>query len=285
MNTNFLSQERILELTEKYQLVPYQFDAFKKLNKSCDLCGKSILEIGGSNIPREVIFDDFGCKKWVSVDLIPPFHYELFTHKKHYECEKILDLKDVKQHMNSDSYVIFNGLAENIPSSFYSQFDIVVSITAFEHILKLPAVLKKCYTALKPNGQLYSYFTPIWSSVIGHHCWVTKDINMFNLDKIPKFGHLLTRPFEMLEYLLKYYNSDISEEIVHQVYFRDSINRLFYEDYEMLMKVSDFDNYECKPLGTYIFDESLLAKLMQLHPGYSRFDIYGMEIIASKAGL
>ncbi len=67
MNTNFLSQERILELTEKYQLVPYQFDAFKKLNKSCDLCGKSILEIGGSDLPREVIFDDFGCKKWVAV--------------------------------------------------------------------------------------------------------------------------------------------------------------------------------------------------------------------------
>ena len=45
----------------------------------------------------------------------------------------------------------------------------VYSINAFEHFHDVEKALNALYRALKPNGYLFAFFGPIWSSDVGHH--------------------------------------------------------------------------------------------------------------------
>jgi SAM-dependent methyltransferase len=278
----FLSPEQLSEIQERYQVAEYQLRALDRLNTVYNLQGKRVLEIGGSNLPRSLIFGNLKCEKWVSVDIIDPNHYALTQQAKHYQVEQIYNLADSPKYFDGDPYVIFNGFAEKITPIFYDQFDAIFSIASFEHVGKLTTVLSRIHSSLKPGGVMYSRFSPIWSCHVGHHCWVRANLNFNNLGAIPEFGHLLMRPFEMFEHLRGFYKPEICEEVVHQMYFSDRINRLFYEDYEAAMSFSPFERYSCHPTGINAVSSQILDQLKTLHPGRTRFDAYGLEIVAYK---
>jgi hypothetical protein len=64
-----LTQDRKDYLAAKHCLHPYHFVAIDALMRETDLRGRCVLEIGGSNMPREMITEDFKVDHWVSVDM------------------------------------------------------------------------------------------------------------------------------------------------------------------------------------------------------------------------
>jgi SAM-dependent methyltransferase len=277
-----LTADRKNYLTTKHGLHPYHFVAIDALLRETNLCGRSVLEIGGSNLPRELIVEDFKVDRWVAVDMIGEVHYARLRQVQHYQRERIYPLAEAENRLFSDVYTIFNGAAETINDSFAGKFDTVVSMAAFEHIGGLGSVLRKTYNSLQPGGILYSYFGPIYSCRVGHHCWINSEFNFNKLGKMPEFAHLLLKPAELLTTLMEHYPQHIAEEAVFQVYYSDRIGRNMYEDYEQYMASSPFEEFELRPFGVEPVDPDLQRRLEAACPGYRRFDAYGIEIVARK---
>lgn len=277
-----LTEVDIKYYKENHKLFNYHVDALQFFLSNIDFEGKRVLEIGGSNMPRELVLKTLGAEKWVSVDVVGKVHYAFEQQNLHYGREIIYPLSQADENFQADNYLIFDGFAENILDVFYNNFDIVISITAFEHILQPSAVLDKIYRSLKLGGSFYSYHGPLWSCRYGHHIWVTPELNFNNLGPLPPFAHLLMRPAEVYSLLIR--NVSIAEAnlAVHQMFFSDRVNRLFYDDYVMYMKCSDFKSFVCEPYGTESIDDVTLKKLQYYYPHIQNFDAYGMLIKAYK---
>lgn len=50
-------------------------------------------------------------------------------------------------------------------------FDIVYSISTFEHIDGIKKTLDEVRRVLKPYGKFFVAFAPVWTSICGHHCY------------------------------------------------------------------------------------------------------------------
>lgn len=107
-------------------------------------------------------------------------------------------------------------------------FDIVISVGVFEHVIDLKGALREAGRVLKPSGKLYTEFSPIWSSVIGHHYnfWVEKDAGL-----IPGWGHLWMSEAQMLEYLAPRIGEGRAGRACLDIYRGGGINRLSRMDY------------------------------------------------------
>ncbi|MFQ6551878.1 hypothetical protein AAD018_005965 [Aestuariibius insulae] len=108
--------------------------------------------------------------------------------------------------------------------------------------------LEKAWRALVPGGFFAIRFGPIWPSVIGHHAYVSKDINFQKPDgPISPWGHLLLRPLDMLESLLAAGVTETDAALtVQQLYISPRINRYFSEDYQGFFDASRFASTEFK---------------------------------------
>lgn len=88
--------------------------AFLKLiNSLFDLKDKIVLEVGGSNLPREIIIDTFKVKKWVCIDK-PWWNTE--KNKEHLSKVKMVDFKTpLDEIMGLEDYIIFNEYIDDVP--------------------------------------------------------------------------------------------------------------------------------------------------------------------------
>jgi SAM-dependent methyltransferase len=281
-----LSDEVIGYLKSKYKLHDYHFSVMKYFTSQTSFKDKVCLEIGGSNLPRELLFDVLGVRKWVSIDKIKDT-YVMKEYAQHYASEKIIDLDEITVDIvNSanNNYLILEGLAENLPDQFTNLFDICISICSFEHLLYPLRVINNMYRALKNDGIMMSYFGPIWSGSKGHHMWASNKLN-FNASEgdshVPPFAHLLYDPYNFYEYLIQFYPADIAEEAVNQTYFSTRINRLFFEDYEKIMSLSNFNKYTINTYGETEITPEDYAKLT-IRYGHRKYNMYGLKIKAFK---
>lgn len=136
-----------------YNLMNYQIDFFNELCSRVEVKNKKILEIGGSNMPNQLIIDKLGVKNWVSVDKPWQVHLDVWkTHYKSIPQFNFLDHGNVDETLSKYRYVIYNEYAENIPDSFFEQFDVCISNCSFEHINNLVTVLNRIYNSLKKVG-------------------------------------------------------------------------------------------------------------------------------------
>ena len=86
----------------------------------------------------------------------------------------------LKNHQKLKEIVKFEAKSlEEFPSDY---FDYVVSKDAFEHVSDLGGVLAQIKRCLKPGGELYAGFGPLYNSVDGGHGL---------LGWLPPWGHLL----------------------------------------------------------------------------------------------
>lgn len=252
----------------------YQIKALSLMKKRIDFKKKKVLEIGGSNLPSTLVLNDLGVSQWICVDYMP-MAFDAQRSKNHYSHEIILPLNE-NNYKKDSKYQIFDGKAENIPSCFYEEFDVVVSITALEHMSNLMKVLRIISHCLKKKGIFLSYHGPIWSCYCGHHCWVSPDLNFNSLGYIPEFGHLLLTPPEMYTLLIEYYDKEKVEETIFQIYYSNRINRLFYEDYEKFFLLSNFSKIEINSYYTKQPIKNIQNRLMELYPKYKNFSSYGL---------
>lgn len=104
-----------------------------------------------------------------------------------------------------------------------NSFDIVVSVATFEHIPDLEKCLAEIKRVLKPGGIFYTEFGPIWSGVIGHHCynWIKDEVL-----KVPAWGQLYMSKEEMHRYITEHYSKDDADKICHMIFEDNWINRI-----------------------------------------------------------
>ena len=260
-----------------------------------DFRGKTILEIGGSTLPHNLVFDILGAKKWICVDLFGS-NEGSNTHWNQGRLgasEKIYPLnhQDTKKIIRDNDYVVFNGSATEIGQELHDEFDACVSICAFEHIFELQKAVDGIYYSLKNHGILFSEFGPIWSGPVGHHFWI--DGYRYNFSRsqechLPPYAHLLYSASEIDKLLAPYYVTEeeirIKNEIVKQCTKEGTCsNGLFYEDFLQIMKDSPFQNISVIPGFQNTIDTAKTYRhLCQRYPNYRAFEATNITIIAQK---
>lgn len=268
----------------RYGLV-YQIDLLEKINERYPLAGKRVLEIGGSNLPREVVFDWLQAERWIAVDRIEPGMHRRFW-AEHYANEGVIELAPLTDLNRLRSYALINGSAEDVNPTFHGAFDVVVSLTAFEHMLRLDAVLAAAYAALAPGGRLLSLFYPIWSGREGHHLPEFRDKSgrylSFLSSPIPPWGHLLYRPGEMRRILAPHTDPESVERMIYEIYHSPDLNRYFVEDYIAAMENSPFTDLGVMPVSISGIDDETQATLERLHPGRRHFSNNGLFLHGRK---
>ena len=137
----------------KYRMADYHLSFFQEASSKIIFEGKKVLEIGGSNMPRDLIFGKLHVDKWVSVDKPWDEHYRSWG--EHYKTLKKVsvgtDLEDV---IDENDYFLFNGYTDDINESFWNRFDLVISNCCFEHIQRMDDALDKIWHSLKVGGVL-----------------------------------------------------------------------------------------------------------------------------------
>jgi SAM-dependent methyltransferase len=270
----------------RYNIKEYHIDFFNNVSQICDFSDKTVLEVGGSNMPKQLTHGLLGAKKWVCVD--KPWGQHFIDWPDHYGSIPIYDIseKKLQQALEEDDYIIFNCYAQDIPDNFVEQFDICISTCSFEHIVTLRTALKKIHMSLKPDGMMYTTFAPIWSSVGGSHYWIDNNLNFVNHSIIPNHAHLLKKNEEIYDILKSSYPdaSDNQLEIwADQIKNgMKELNRLFFEDYEKIFYESPFSHYYMEAFCPQEVDAKTLKILTRIYPGYKRFDAWGIELYAIK---
>ncbi len=277
-----LSDDEKNFLNEKCKLFPYQIATVERAENFFDFTGKTVLEVGGSNLPRECVFDILGAKKWVCIDLIEP--YQIARNKEHYDKTVFVDINDTEfsHKIKESDYVIIKTDIADVGEKLWEEFDICFSMCSFEHIHRLNLALRNIYYSLKDGGVLFTEFGPIYSCKYGSHYWYDENSNFNMQEPILDYKHLLMGNMELLVFLLENFPQEKANMIHHHFKYSERINRLFYEDYIKYMELSDFKDYKVVPLRRIEVDEELQAQLVRRHPGYKDFSTYNVQIFAQK---
>jgi SAM-dependent methyltransferase len=286
INRFMLTPDELQHYKREYNLAG-QPDFLMEMNQRCSLEGKRVLEVGGSNIPKALLFEVLRVRQWISVDRVYPENRQYWP--KQYQHTGVIPIAEDIDYSILDQHVILDGGIEHLPPSFFGRFDAVVSMDAFEHVHRSATMLERTYDALKPGGKMLSMYSPIWSSHIGHHLWGVTDkagrTYFIEASPIPKWGHLLMRPHEMYRYLLGHTDPETADEIVYRVYHSELLNRLFYEDFEANLEASRFESVELKKYIPDVDpDPETQRRLETLHPGRRNFSTVGILAICEKTG-
>lgn len=241
--------------------------------------GKRVLEVGGS-LPEGFVLGALGAKAWLALEETDYYAAAAFAEPR------LAGAKALAKVARGDGYRIARGRIEDLPPKFFGQFDLVFSIAAFEHLLRLPQALVSMHQALRPGGKLFAIFSPVWSSVAGHHLHGVKDkqgrVFDFRSSPIPPWGHLLMTPPALHRHLLAHTDPDTAAEIVYHVYHAPSINRLFTEDYVDHFGQSPFKVESLEGVFPAAVPPATLAELKRLHPGRGHFANTGIKAILAK---
>ncbi|MDX2212958.1 MAG: methyltransferase domain-containing protein [Oculatellaceae cyanobacterium bins.114] len=188
-----------------------------------------------------------------------------------------------------------NGRLErgDICETFYpdNYFDVILSISAFEHIQNFEVALQEMHRILKPGGRLYADFSPIWSASYGHHLWLSFSGELYNYWNVmlPPYCHLLMTEEEVFDWCSQRFDTDLSQAITNFVFHSADQNRLFFEDYLNLIDQSDFEVFLWKGYQLELGDryqQCVTPELSeQLHQKFSNQDGFlyeGIEVLLQK---
>lgn len=252
------------------------------------LKGKRVLEVGGS-LPRRLVLEELAVSLWVALEEVDYWAETLSTG---HILGNPPPLDGSKKYFSQalpnglESHHLFYGRIEDLPNSLEQYFDVVFSIAAFEHIARLPLALEKMYQALKPGGQLFSLFAPVWSAFNGHHLpeLVDKAGNRWNFGNspIPPWGHLLLRPMQLYHLLRGKTDQETAQEIVYFVYSSPHITRFFLEDYMEMVSCSPFAVIQMDPVFPVMVPEVIQRQLATRYPGRSNFSHDGLLLVLER---
>ena len=285
--TQELTESNISECQAKFNL-SYHVPFAHLCQQLVGFEGKDVLEVGGS-LPKEFVLDYLNVKSWSALEA-PDFEVYLDRVASAAEGSKLgkVDYSAFGfTERELSNYNFFAGYIEELPPAYYQKYDLIFSIAAFEHIHKFPLALEKMFLALKPGGQLFSIFTPIWSAHDGHHLPPITEPNQgktfnFQNSPIPPWGHLLMRPPELCRYLYQHTDKETADAITHYVYNSPHINRFFTEDYVEFINQSSFLVKRLEPIGLIKIENNTQQTLEKFYPGRTQFANNGILAVLEK---
>jgi SAM-dependent methyltransferase len=271
------------DFTERYSLASYSMVGLAEFCDQVDFAGKDVLEIGGWNLPEELTLELAGANSWVCVDMIGSqsgfYQKQRFPHLRD---TRILSFDEARESIGNPGHHVLNGDATKLPGWMSDRFDIVISFAVLEHVLNLPLFLGKCHDALRPDGVMLARFGPIWSCHVGHHAWVSQELNFYDPGAIGPWGHLLFTPPEMYRRLERQgVPPGQAATAVEQLYTSSRINRLFAEDYAEFFRLSPFRSFDMEMRWGKAPDEETQRRLEVLHPHYRDFTTGAWGVVAS----
>lgn len=288
MNNN-LTQDTIQSCQQKLNLqwqVPMAFACQQMVGFK----DKKVLDVGGI-LPKEFVFNYLKARSWTSLDTID-YAASLAEDISGYQgvAAKMKKLEETTSFIREDGteagYRVILTNIEDLPSQYYNQYDLIFSTATFEHLNKFPLALEKMFLALKPSGQIFSMFSPIWSAHDGHHLRTITDQQgrtfNFGSSPIPPWGHLLMRSPELYKHLCQHTDRETAGVIVHHVYNHPSINRLFTEDYFDYISQTDFVIKQFQLTYHSRISQCIQEKLESLYPGRKQFANNGILTILEK---
>ena len=223
----------------------------------CDFRGKHVLEVGGQ-LPRSFV-EVARPASWTALDLnVPADDSDLF-------------------------YKAIQANAADMPLPD-SSVSLIFSSSAFEHIADLGGALREMHRVLRPHGLVYSEFSPIWSAADGHllRGAVRKTLQDAGLWPLPPWAHLTMTRGEMRSFLAAALRAKELRTVERWLYRRDSLNRLFYEDYNYLFHNSPLSVLRLDFGSGPPPDEKILRLLHKRQPGRSNFHVRRIKVILSK---
>jgi hypothetical protein len=283
------NQEDHLEAYKARFGLTYQVDSLRLIDGVHSLAGKRVLEIGGSNLPRPLVFEGVKASQWICVDDLTAYGIndvrdENHLLQDHYSSVKVFRDTDDMNLVTNEKYAIIDGNSADLSISDY--FDVAISIAAFEHIHRFPEMLSRVYDALRFGGHLLSLFQPIWSCINGHHVVGVKDAQGREIDfsssLIPPWGHLIYTPPQLYRILCERTDRKCAADIVYQIFNSTQVNRLFFEDYVEYVEHTEFRAKSIAPLGQIQIPEPIAQLLSLSHPGRKCFDANAVFIHAVK---
>lgn len=267
----------------------YQDNALRAFTAKFDTRGKRILEVGGSNLPRDYVFDLAQPAQWVCVDPIDTDTLAAMNagtaepYLDHLRAVGVARLGDTA--MLEQPYAILAEPMEDCFGALPPTFDLVFSVACFEHIHRLDAALASIQAALRPGGTMWSQFSPIWSSIEGHHCsWIPHgrlpEAAAAGTGLIPPFGHLTHSETELRALLEGSYSPADLDWAIHSIFHHDYINRLFFDDYVAILGRAPFAETDLRGIWPVEIDAAIKAVLAAKYPDRTGFEFQGIEITA-----
>lgn len=278
--------ELIQELRQKYGLsyhVPYALKAQELIG----FRNKKVLEVGGS-LPEGFVLGELGAEQWIAVENLS-YWQEQPDQGGGSPPTDIPErmLTSIDRHESLPKYEVLSGRVEELPMALYSQFDLIFSIAAFEHILQFPLALDRMYLALRSGGCLFTMFSPLWSAHDGHHLPNIIDESGkkigFHDSPIPPWGHLLMRPPGLMRHLLQHTDFATAATIIYYTYHSSHINRLFAEDYVAYFHASPFEIESLMPTFFTEIPKNVDDELKRLYPGRENFANNGILAVLRKS--
>jgi len=279
------TQDQVPSLQAQFRLsyhIPYLLQGENLVG----LKGMRVLEVGGS-LPRELVIDTLEAAQWVGVEAMR--YWEELGEKgggTRPEADLSHQIRDVQSLSEFNQYSVLEGLVEDLPLCMEGAFDRIFSIACFEHVHTLGLALEKMYAALKPDGKLFTMFSPIWSAHDGHHLPIMRDSQCnqwsYNKSPIPPWGHLLFSPAQMERHIQTRVDRSTASKMIYNIYHNQHINRLFTEDYLEYIQCSPFKVETIQLTFPAKIPPNIQTALEARHPGKKHFANNGLLMVLKK---
>lgn len=154
---------------------------------------------------------------------------------------------------------LHNADAEALPFADAS-FDLVVSMSTFEHVARVDCCLEEMHRVLAPGGKALVTFEPIWTCAYGHHLHHFGPVAAV----VPDWAHLLWSRQEMLDRLAGTWPADAHPtlaEAVAWVYDSTAINRIGIRQMKALFEAGPLHVEWMMPLEDGPRDETRLGEV------------------------
>ena len=266
------------------QATDYLIRVLDMLDRTYGLSGKCVADIGGSNISPEIA-SFYEIKKMVCVDPVTRWYADLGYDIQNTRYAKLDLVKNDRflEAWEQQSYFIVDEPAEQLTHEYGQRFDIIVSMSTFEHVDSVEETMNHIYRMLRPGGGiLFASYEPLFTCAKGHHVWINEELCFAKLPELD-FFHLKYTFEEAREYLSRFEKfGGYIDTILEQTYRSHVINRKTFQQHIDEISRSKFSNY----VIDYWYRDQMpsAADLDQIRRRYGeqRYDVRGIAITAYK---